>query len=70
MKYHVYITLDGCYEADTEAETQQEAADKAFAEFEKQDKTYAVDIYPIEPKKNLPTGEVIRLCGIRCKTSK
>ena len=51
MKYHVYITLDGCYEADIEAETQQEAEEKAFDEFEKQDKTCAVDIYPIEPKK-------------------
>lgn len=51
MKYHVYITLDECYEADIEAETQQEAEDKAIDEFEKQNKTYAVDIYPIEPKK-------------------
>lgn len=51
MKYHVCITLDDCYDADIEAETEQEAEDKAFDEFEKQDKTYAVYIYPIEPKK-------------------
>ena len=51
MKWHVCITLDECYERDIEAETQQEAEDKAFDEFEKQDKIYAVDIYPIEPKK-------------------
>lgn len=51
MKWHVCITLDECYEADIEAETQQEAEDKAFDEFEKQDKTYVVDSYPIEPKK-------------------
>ena len=51
MKYHVCITLDGCYEADVEAETEQEAEDKAFDEFDNQNKFYAVDIYPIEPKK-------------------
>lgn len=51
MKYHVCITLDEYYEADIEAKTEQEAEDIAFDKFERQDKTYAVDIYPIEPKK-------------------
>lgn len=47
MKYHVCVSLKGY----REAETEQEAEDKAFDEFENQNKTYAVDIYPIEPKK-------------------
>ena len=51
MKYHICVTLDEYYEADIEAETPEEAEDKAIEEFEKQTKTYAVDIYPIEPKK-------------------
>lgn len=53
MKWHVCVSIDEYYEADIEAETQEEAEDKAIEEFEKQDKTYAVDIYPIEPKKRI-----------------
>ncbi len=51
MKYHVYVTLDEYYEADIEAETQEEAEDIAIGEFEKQPKTYAIDCKPIPIKK-------------------
>lgn len=51
MKWHVCVTLDECYEADIEAETQEEAEDKAIEEFEKQTKMYAIDCEPIPPKK-------------------
>lgn len=51
MKYHVCVTLDECYEADIEAETQEEAEDKAIEEFEKQTKMYAIDCELIPPKK-------------------
>lgn len=51
MKYHVCVTLDEYYEADIEAETPEEAEDKAIEEFEKQTKTYAIDCEPILPKK-------------------
>lgn len=51
MKWHVCVTLDECYEADIEAETQEEAEDKAIEEFEKQTKMYAIDCESIPPKK-------------------
>lgn len=51
MKYHICVTLDEYYEADIEAETPEEAEDKAIEEFEKQTKTYTIDCEPILPKK-------------------
>lgn len=51
MKYHICVTLDECYEADIEAETPEEAEDKAIEEFEKQTKTYTIDCEPFLPKK-------------------
>lgn len=51
MKYHICVTLDEYYEADIEAETPEEAEDKAIEEFEKQTKTYTIDCKPILPKK-------------------
>lgn len=51
MKYHVCVTLDACYEVDVEADTQEEAEDIAFDEFERQDKTYAIDSSPIAAER-------------------
>lgn len=51
MKYHICVTLDEYYEADIEAETPEEAEDKAIEKFEKQTKTYTIDCELILPKK-------------------
>lgn len=51
MKWHVCVTLDECYEVDVEADTQEEAEDIAFDEFEQQDKTYAIESRPIAPER-------------------
>ena len=51
MKWHICITLDECYEVDVEADTQEEAEDIAFEEFENQEKTYAIESRPIALEK-------------------
>lgn len=57
MKYHVCVSIDEYYEADIEADTQEEAEDKAFNEFEKQNKVCTIDCYPIiEPRKRTRTS--------------